>query len=243
MPAFIPMLPMATTVAAIVFAAVIARHWLQKRQAVHLVWWAVGMFCYAAGALTESVTTLFGWSEPVFRAWYVLGALLGAAPLAQGTVYLLLKKSTANALTMILVPTIVTAAICVFLTPIDSSKVEGHRLTGKVMAWQWVRYFSPFINLYAVSFLVGGAVYSAWRYWKEQGSRNRFVGNLLIAAGALLPGIGGTLTRFGRTEWLYVTELIALFPIWMGYTMIKNDPGASLHPPQASRVHGVGHVA
>src|SRR5262249_55195577 len=104
MPVFISMLPMATTVAAIVFAAVIARHWLQKTQAVYLGWWAVGMFFYGAGALTESITTLFGWHESVFRTWYILGALLGAAPLAQGTVYLLLKRSTANALTLILVP-------------------------------------------------------------------------------------------------------------------------------------------
>ena len=243
MPAFIAMLPMATTVAAIVFAAVIARHWSQKRQAVHLVCWSVGMFFYGAGALTESVTTLCGWSEPVFRAWYILGALLGAAPLAQGTVYLLLKRRTANALTLILVPVIVTAAVSVFLTPIDYSKVEVHRLAGKVMAWQWVRYFSPFINLYSVSFLVVGAVYSAWRYGKEQGSRNRCFGNLLIAMGALLPGIGGTLTRFGWTEWLYVTELVAIFPIWIGYATIKNDPVASIYPSQASNLDGVGHAA
>jgi hypothetical protein len=34
------------------------------------------------GTLTESLTTLLGWQEPIFRAWYVSGALLGAAPLA-----------------------------------------------------------------------------------------------------------------------------------------------------------------
>lgn len=230
---FIPMLPMATTVAAIAFAAVMARHWSEKRHAVYLAWWAAGMFLYGVGALMESVITLFGWSEPVFRAWYILGALLGAAPLAQGTVYLLLKRQTANALTLTLVSTILIAAVCVLLTPIDHSKVEAHRLSGKVMAWQWVRWFSPFINLYAISFLVGGAIYSAWRYWKEHGSGNRCLGNVLIAVGALLPGIGGTLIRFGHTEWLYVTELIALVPIWAGYTMIKNDPGASIHERQA----------
>jgi len=47
---------------------------------------------YGVGTLTESITTLFGWSEWVFRAWYISGALLGGAPLAQGTVYLLMPK-------------------------------------------------------------------------------------------------------------------------------------------------------
>jgi len=51
----------------------------------------------------------------------------------------------------------------------------------------------------------------------------------LIAAGALLPGIGGVFTRFGHTEWLYVTELCALILIWLGYALIKNDPGPTIH--------------
>ncbi|NIP96583.1 MAG: hypothetical protein GWO24_25375, partial [Akkermansiaceae bacterium] len=56
------------------------------------------MFMFGVGTFTESWVTLFGWSEGVFRAWYISGALLGGAPLAQGTVYLLLKRSTANRL-------------------------------------------------------------------------------------------------------------------------------------------------
>jgi hypothetical protein len=43
------------------------------------------------------------------------------------------------------------------------------------------------------------------------------VGNVYIAAGALLPGIGGTATRFGHTEVLYVMELVGLTLIWIGY--------------------------
>ncbi len=42
-------------------------------------------------------------------------------------------------------------------------------------------------------------------------------GNVYIAVGALLPGIGGTFTRFGYTEVLYVTELIGLVCIFIGY--------------------------
>ena len=29
-------------------------------------------------------------------------------------------------------------------------------LTGRVLEWQWVRAFSPFVNMYAVVFLIGG---------------------------------------------------------------------------------------
>ena len=46
---------------------------------------------------------------------------------------------------------------------------------------------------------------------------HRYVGNLFIALGALLPGIGGAFSRFGHTEVLYVTELIGLLMIYMGF--------------------------
>ena len=45
------------------------------------------------------------------------------------------------------------------------------------------------------------------------------IANVLIAAGAILPGIGGTATRMGYTEVLYVTELAGLLLTWMGYRM------------------------
>ena len=210
-------IPIATTVIAFAFAWVILQRWRQRRSGPHLLWWAAGVSMYGLGTATEAAVTLFGWSAPVFRVWYISGALLGGAPLAQGTVYLLFSRRTANRLTMILLPLILVAATCVLLTPIDYAAVEPHRLTGRVMEWQWVRAFSPFINTYAFIFLVGGAFVSALRYRKRADSYHRFIGNLLIAIGALLPGIGGGATRFGHVEVLYVTEFFGIILIWLGY--------------------------
>jgi hypothetical protein len=213
----VPYIPIGTTLLALVFASVLFDRWRTKRSSPHLVWWGIGMLTYAAGTITESSTTLFGWHEPVFRAWYITGALLGGAPLAQGSVYLHLNRRTANILAIALVTTIVVASTCVVLSPIDYSQVEAHRLTGKVLVWSWVRMFSPFINLYALVFLAGSAALSAWRFAKRADTWHRFVGNTYIAVGALLPGIGGAFTRFGHTEVLYVTEFIGLLMIFIGY--------------------------
>jgi hypothetical protein len=232
---FVQFIPIATTILALTFSVVLFRRWGQ-RGGPHLLWFAVGALTYAAGTITESWTTLFGWNDAVFRAWYITGALMGGAPLAQGSVYLHVKRRTADRLAVALVVAIVTASVLVIASPIRYELVEPHRLTGKVLGWTWVRAFSPFINTYAFIFLVGGAAMSAWHFSKSLVTRNRFVGNVLIAVGALLPGIGGTFTRFGYTEVLYVTEFIGLALIFLGYRIAIAPPGDR----QETQVGGAG---
>ena len=234
MPNVVHYIPIATTVLSVVFAAVILPHAARKGWPAYLTWWAIGVVAYGAGTLTESITTVAGWTEPTFRAWYIAGALLGGAPLAQGTVYLLLKKRAADVLSVLLVVVIVVASAFILIAPVDPPTMDLHRLSGEVFGWQWVRAFSPFINLYAFAFLFGGAVWSAWQYKGHPASRSRYVGNILIAVGALLPGIGGSFTRFGMVEVLYVTELIGLSLIFAGYLVMKADRSASVHRAQTS---------
>lgn len=212
-------LPIATTILAIPFAVAVGRRFQRHPERLHLLWWTIGVAAYGAGTLTESLTTILGWREPVFKLWYITGALMGGAPLAQGTVYLMLPRRVAHLLTTILVAVIAAAAVAVWLSPVDYSLVEPHRLTGRVFEWTWVRRFSPFINLYAVIFLIGGAILSAVRYSRRPETRHRMWANVWIALGAILPGIGGTATRFGYTEVLYVTELIGLLMMWRGYVI------------------------
>ena len=217
-------IPIVTTVVAVLFSVAVFRRYAERRSGPHLLWWAFGILLYGVGTFTEASVTLFGWSEPLFRAWYISGALLGGAPLAQGTVYLLMRRRTANVLAAVLVLWVAVAAVFVLLTPIDYGLVEAHRLSGRVMEWSWVRFFSPFVNTYAAVFLIGGAVYSALKFRRNPRTRHRFVGNVLIAVGALLPGVGGTATRMGHVEVLYVTEFVGLVLIWMGYRWNVRGP-------------------
>jgi hypothetical protein len=225
-------LPIVTTVVAIAFFRVLWLHWRRDPSARYVMWWMIGVGLYGLGTLTEAVTTVFGWSEPVFRAWYVAGALLGGAPLAQGTVYLLLPKRTADRLAVALVTYIAIAAAFVVSAPLLYELAEPNRLSGEVLAWQWVRLFSPLVNLYAVIFLIGGAIWSAWRYWRQGDASSRVLGNILIAVGAILPGIGGGFARAGVVEVLYVAELIGLLLIWAGYRAIAGDRLISIHRTQ-----------
>jgi len=242
MPTFVHYVPIATTILAAFFAPLVFRRWQVRKPAPHLFWWSMGIALYGVGTFTESFTTLFGWHEVVFRSWYISGALLGGAPLAQGTVYLIFSRKIANRMSVGLGAVIVVAAAVVILSPIDYSVVEPYRLTGRVMEWRQARLFSPFINTYAAIFLIGGAIVSAWRFRKDPSARHRFVGNSLIALGALLPGIGGMATRFGHTEVLYVMELIGIVLIWIGYTynVRPGVRGAPRAPAEEAVTTGAG---
>ncbi len=229
---FIHKIPILTTVLSALFFVALYRHWDAKGRPSYLFWWTLGVLTYGLGTLTESLVGLFGWSAPVFRAWYILGALLGGFPLAQGSVYLMFSKRTANMMGGVVAVIIFVASILVLMSPINYDLVEPTRLTGGVLAWSKVRLITPFVNIYAFIFLVGGAFYSAYKYSKEAIYRNRFLGNLFIAFGGLLPGIGGSFTKFGYTEVLYVTELMGIVLIYFGYITIRRDKTLSVYAVQ-----------
>jgi len=212
-------LPALTTVCAIVFCWQLFSRYRSKGGGLHLLWWGIGMATYGLGTLTEAYTSIVGWNPTVFRTWYIAGAFLGGYPLAQGTIYLLMKKRFADRSAWIVCSGIAVASVFVWLTPLDLGLVEAHRLSGRVIEWRWVRLVSPFINLYSLAFLAGGAVVSAMRFRRAESLRNRYLGNIWIAIGAILPGIGGSMTRAGYVEALYITELVGLLCIYAGYRM------------------------
>lgn len=228
-------IPILTTVFGIYFFTILYSHWKRSKNSIHVLWWMIGVLTYVAGTITESVNVLAGFSIINFKAWYITGALLGGAPLAQGTVYLLCKRKTANILTIILITVILSASVLVILSPINDELITG-KLSGNLLHWTFIRFMTPFINLYAFVFLVGGAIYSAVKYARNQQYRKRFIGNLLIAIGGLLPGIGGSFTKFGYVEVLFVTELMGLVFIYFGYKVIRSDSSASLHTNQQYRL-------
>jgi hypothetical protein len=224
-------IPISTTLFCVYFFYVIYNHWRNKPDALYLLWWTIGVVTYAAGTTVESLHTIFGWSPVLFKTWYIAGAFLGGVPLAQGTIYLLIKRKTANILTTILVIVLVISSALVILSPLDVTKVD-HMLDGDVLEWTFIRYITPFVNIYAVIFLVGGAFYSAFKYYRSVEFKGRFWGNVLIAVGGILPGIGGTATKFGYTYVLYVTELLGILLIFAGYQVIRNDRSLSVHENQ-----------
>ena len=88
MAAHSPILPSASAALCFVFAVVLARQWWGRRRPYQLAW-AIGMGWYGLASGADAVGQLGGWGELVYRTWYLAGALMAAAWLGLGEVYLL----------------------------------------------------------------------------------------------------------------------------------------------------------
>jgi hypothetical protein len=190
------------------------------------------MVFYGIGGFCEGYYGAFGWNPLVFRLWYLAGAILVAAWLGQGTVYLLARRKWANALMVILALASLFAAFRVFTAELDPSLMTtsvhtGSELSGHAIVTPGVRSLTPIFNLYGTVTLVGGALYSAWIFYRKRILLHRVIGNILIAAGAILPAFGGGFSRMGVPGALYISELLGAILLFVGFlratTPMKGD--------------------
>jgi hypothetical protein len=83
-------LPFLSSTLSFVFALFLLDQWLERRRSYQLIW-TFGMLWYGISAGTEFWGGAFGWSEPLYKTWYLIGAVYVAAWLGLGTMYLLGK--------------------------------------------------------------------------------------------------------------------------------------------------------
>lgn len=214
-------LPFLSSALSFVFAFLILKRFTQRR-GPHLLLWGVGMIFYGIGGFCEGYYGAAGWNALVFRLWYLCGALLVAAWLGQGTVYLLAKRKWANVAMAILALASLYGLVRVFTAELDpdlmtTSVHTGSELSGHAIVTDGVRALTPFFNLYGTVTLVGGAAYSAWLFWRKRVLLHRTIGNILIAVGAIAPAFGGAFSRFGFSGALYVSEFLGAVLIFIGY--------------------------
>ena len=235
------LLPFTSSVISFVFAYLVFRRYAMRRGA-HLLLWGIGMVFYGVGGFCEGYYGALGWNPLIFRLWYLFGAILVAAWLGQGTVYLLVHKRWANALMIVLALGSLYGLARVATAELDpnlmaSSLHTGSELSGRAIVTPGVRMLTPFFNLYGTVTLVGGAMWSAWLFWRKRILLHRTIGNVLIAIGAILPAFGGAFSRLGIPNALYLSELSGAVLMFIGFiratTPMQNADDASSTRPTA----------
>jgi hypothetical protein len=105
---------------------------------------------------------------------------------------------------------------------------------------QGIRLMTPAFNTFGTVALVGGAIYSAWVYWRRKIMPHRVISNILIAVGAILPAVGGTHMRLGGgLPLFYIFELVGIIIIFIGFLRSREVFGLYRFP----LIHGFRRVS
>lgn len=230
--------PLVTCIVSLVFAVAVLDQYFARRKP-HQLLWAIGLLMYAASTFTEFWWNVVGHVDLFYRLWYLLGAILVAGYLGQGTIYLLMKRRSAHIYMALLAAFTLYATVRTFMAPVDISNLT--RLTGVgVMPIDLRAIVTPVVNAFGTFALVGGAIYSAWIFWRKRILPHRVTANILIALGALLPAAGGIhiATPGGDLNLFFALELLGVIIMFLGFLRTKEVFGLHRFP----LVHGFKKV-
>jgi hypothetical protein len=227
-------LPYLSTIVTFAFVfSVFSRY--RQRGGTHLLLWALGLLFYGLGTLSEVVLGLT-FNVLVLKIWYLTGAMLTAAWLGQGTVHLLIRKArTAQALTWGLAAVSALAFFLILAAPAlagtyDTARPASEQYKDFLTRGGLTILLTILLNIYGTLTLVGGAIYSAFLFWRKKILANRMFGNILIAAGALSPAMGGSLLKAGLADMLYLSELVGAILMYIGFMLATSGKSDSAQP-------------
>jgi hypothetical protein len=213
-----------STLVTFVFAVAVFDRY-RRRKGTHLLLWGIGLVFYGLGTFSEAIM-IFSYHEFTLKLWYLCGAMLTAAWLGQGTMHLLVRKrGLANILTAVLTAVSLLAAFLVFTAPVNSAAAAGYDLNAP-LSEQYkeilvrsgpIVILTIILNIYGTITLVGGAIYSAYIFWRKRILLDRMIGNILIAAGALMPAMAGTFVGAGLVDFLYLSEFLGVVLMYSGF--------------------------
>lgn len=216
-------LPILSTIVTFAFAVAVFNRF-NVRHGAHLLLWSIGLLLYGIGTLTE-VISIFTFSPIALKLWYLCGAMLTAAWLGQGTINLLVRRrGIAPTLNIVLTVVSLLAVVLVMLAPITPAAANFS--TAQPLSAQYkdiltrsgvVVLLTILLNTYGTLTLVGGAIYSAFIFWRKRILFNRMIGNVMIAIGAILPAMGGSFIQMGLPDFLYVSEFLGAILMYIGF--------------------------
>jgi len=237
----IRLLPFSSTLITAIFAAAVLLRF-SRRGGLHLLLWGIGLILYGLGTFSEAFLGL-SYSPFMLRIWYITGAMLTAAWLGQGTLYLLVRKpGVAHAAMLGLALASIVAIIAVMFAPMNPAAAYNIHVPASVQykatlsRGALIIPLTILLNIYGTLTLVGGAIYSAFIFWRKRVLPNRVIGNVLIAAGALLPASAGTFVKLGLADWLYLSELLGAMIMFIGFlqaTAHQPSQAPAMRPAQS----------
>ena len=210
------LVPLVTAIVATIFALWVFSGWLRRRVPYRLAW-AIGLALFAIAALAGYSHRAGGGTATEYATFYLFGALLNVPWLALGTIYLLVPQRLSR--WALLAVTLLTLAsiFAVATTPVNAQAVAD---TGRGYPdGSLPRVLALVSNAAGSLVLIGGALWSAWRFWRTRTRPRRALANVLIAAGVFIVAAGGTVAFTGTGGVLELTNLAGLVVMFAGFLL------------------------
>jgi hypothetical protein len=207
--------PLVAAIIAAACAVMIGRDAVRRPKPDKIAW-LIAFALFALAAACEVAGALLGWTPLLARIYYLAGAVLVVGYLALGELYLLAPGPTRRLGPGVTLLLTALAATVVLDAPIDAARLpsDGWRALNRGPT---LVALAAGINGVGTAILAGGVVFSAWRFWRLGIQRHRMIGCALIAVGTLVVAAGGTLTRFGQPEYLYIAMALGVAVIFAGF--------------------------
>jgi hypothetical protein len=208
-------LPIISALIAFACVGVIARDAV-RRPSPDRITWIIAFGLFGIAAASEAIGDIGGWSAPLVRVYYLTGAVLVVGFLALGQLYLLAGQRIRRVAPGSALLLTAISASTAWGAPIDRSRLDAdgwdaiERTTGLTV-------LAIGINSVGTVILLGGLLYAVVRYRRSGTHPNRMIGCLLIALGTIAVAMGGTLTRLGSDQYLYIAMSIGIALIFAGY--------------------------
>lgn len=208
---------------ALAFCMSTFERWLRSRRRYELAWTiSLAMFTLGSAALWLGAAN--GWGSPVFRAFYLFGAILNVPFLGLGTVYLLggARLGDRVAAGVMLASAFATGVLVA--TPLRGA-IPLHELPqGSQVFGVLPRVLAAVASAAGAVVVVGGA---AWSVWRRRGRRRMVGANVLIAVGTVVLGVGGVFnSALGAMEAFAVSLVLGITLIFGGFLLATQGTGA-----------------
>ena len=186
--------PLAAAVVAFAFAVALGRRFVRSRR-IFLAMWCGALVMYGVASLAVAGGAAFGWSRTLFEVYWILGAVLNVPLLAAGEVHLLGRGRILDLVVWMALAFVFAYTIAVVRgAPVDAAAFAKELPSGKdVFGDGTAAYRLPqLISIPSYLILVAGAAWSAWGMRGRPDRRHRFIGTLLVAAGATITAAAGS---------------------------------------------------
>jgi len=220
----------AAALVALALAMSTYERWLAARRPHELAWTvSLAMFFVGAAALWFGAAN--GWDDATFRVFYLFGAVVNVPFLALGTVYLLGDRRRADRWAAAVALASAFAAGVVLEAPLRGPVPSDRLPQGSEVFGVLPRVLAAVASGVGATVVLGGAVWSAWRFWRRRRvpspvPAGRLAGaNLLIAGGTLVLGAGGLFNSvLDAMEAFALTLLVGIGLLFAGFLVATAGP-------------------